>query len=196
MGLFGGGQDYDNPSDDAMPYLDQVGPTADSQYNPYINLGKGSARMTAPVYAQRLMNPQQAQADLMDGYEQSDAYIYNQKQLTDQQAGTAAAGGFTGTPYDQEQQAYTTAGLLSQDEADYYNRNKQLQDSSLNAGMHYFDTGFNATNSLADILVGNLNNQATLAYQGAAWDDQMKAQQRNNRNSLIGTSVGAGWHYI
>lgn len=192
MGLFGGGQSYDNPADDAMPYLNQVGPTAQQNYNPYINFGKGAARVSAPIYYQMATDPQAYYNDTMNGYQQSDAYKYNQQQLNSQQAGTAAAGGFSGTPYDQQQQAYTTNGLLAQDQQQYYNNVTGAQQQGLNAGMHYYDTGYNATNNLNDTEVSNLNNQAGLAYQGATWEDQMNAQQRNNRNSLFGTTIGAG----
>lgn len=191
MGLFGGGSNYNNPADDAMPYLDSIPGTVTPFYNPAINLGKGATRATMPIYQQRLNDPAAAQNDLMSGYKTSDSYTYNQKLLTDQQAGTAAAGGFTGTPYDQQQQANTTAGLLSNDEQQYYNNNLQLQNSSLNAGMHYTDMGYQASDTLANLLANNLAAQSGLAYQGAAYQNNMKAQQRNNMWNTAGTLGGA-----
>lgn len=191
MGLFGGGNRYSNPADDAMPYLDAIPGTVTPEYDPYIKLGQGAARMSAPVYAQRVNDPAAAQNNLMSGYKTSDSYNYNQKLLTDQQAGTAAAGGFTGTPYDVTQQANTTAGLLSNDEQEYYDNNLQLQNSGLNAGMHYFDTGYQASDTLANLLANNLAAQSGLAYQGAAYQNDMKAQQRNNLWSTTGTLGGA-----
>ena len=197
MGVFGGGaKSYDNPADSAMPYLNAIPETVSPFYNPAINLGKGSVRATMPTYQQRLNDPGAAQNDLMSGYTNSDSYIYNQKQLTDQQAGTAAAGGFTGTPYDQQQQAYTTAGLLSQDEQQYYNNNLQLQNSSLNAGMHYFDTGYQASDTLANLLGNNLAAQSGVAYQGQAYQNQLQAQQRNNLINTTGTVAGASLKYL
>ena len=190
MGLFGG-PDYDNPSDDAMPYLDQVPATAEQGYNPYINLGKGAARTSAPIYYQMATDPGAYYNDMMGGYQESDAYIYNQDQLMQQQAGTAAAGGFSGTEYDQQQQAATTSGLQAQDQQQYYNNVTGAQTQGLNAGMHYYDTGYDASKNLTDILVGNLNNQASLSYKGSVWDDKMSQQQRDNRNQSIGKIYGA-----
>lgn len=200
MGLFGGGSSsYSNPSDAAMPYLNQIPSTVTPAYTPAINLGKGATRATLPTYQQRLNDPGAAQNDLMSGYQTSDAYNYNQQKLTAQQAGTAAAGGFTGTPYDQEQQAATTAGLLSQDEQQYYNNNLQLQNSSLNAGMHYTDMGYQASDTLANLLANNLAAQSGVAYQGAAYQNNLQAQQRNNLIGAGGTVVGASinnLHYL
>lgn len=187
---FGGGPDYENPADNAMPYLQEVPDTVEPMYDPYINLGKGAARMSAPVYAQRVNDPNAAYDSLMSGYEPSDTYQYNQQQLTQQQQADAAAGGFTGTSYDQQQQAATTSGLLSQDEQQYYKDNLDLQNSGLNAGMHYFDTGYTASDTLANMLAGNLAAEAGLEYQGTAWEDQMKSQQAANRWGAFGTVAG------
>ena len=188
--MFGGGPDYENPADEAMPYLEEIPGTVEPMYDPYINLGKGAARVSAPIYYQRATDPNAAYNDLMSGYEESDSYKYNQEQLTKQQEADAAAGGYTGTYYDQQKQADTTSGLLSQDEQQYYKNNLGLQDSGLNAGMHYFDTGYTASDTLANLLAGNLAAEAGLEYQGTAFDNQMKAQQRQSRNYLAGSLAG------
>lgn len=187
---FGGGPDYENPADDAMPYLEEIPGTVEPIYNPYINLGKGAARVSAPIYYKRATDPNAAYDDLMSGYEESDSYKYNQEQLTKQQEADAAAGGYTGTYYDQQKQAETTEGLLSQDEQQYYKNNLELQDSGLNAGMHYFDTGYTASDTLANLLAGNLAAEAGLEYQGTAWEDQMKSDRASNRWGAFGTVAG------
>lgn len=190
MGLFGGGQQT-NPADSAMPYLNEVPGTVTPYYNPYINLGKGAARVSAPVYYQQVTNPQGYYNNIMSGYSQSPAEQYNQQQLLAQQAGTAAAGGFSGTPYDQQQQAATTNGLLAQDQQQYYKNVTGAQNQGLNAGMHYYDTGYQASNTLAQLLGANLAAQAGLSYKGTAWQDQMNAQKNNNLLSTAG-AVGGG----
>jgi hypothetical protein len=192
---FGGGPDYDNPADDAMPYLEAIPGTVTPYYNPYINLGKGAARVSAPVYYQQITDPQGYYNDMMSGYQTSDAYKYNQQQAMAQQQAAANAGGFTGTSYDQANQAATTQGLLAQDQQRYYNNVTGAQQQGLNAGMHYFDTGYQASNTLAQMLGQNLAAEAGLQYQGTAFEDQLQAQQRQSRNSLLGTTLGVGFGY-
>ena len=193
---FGGGPDYENPADSAMPYLESIPGTVTPYYNPYINLGKGAARVSAPIYYQRATDPNAAYNDLMSGYKPSDQYQYNQQQAMAQQQAAANSGGFAGTSYDQANQAATTQGLLSQDEQQYYNNQLGLQNSGLNAGMQYYNTGYQASNTLAQMLGQNLAAEAGLQYQGAAFEDQLQAQQRNSRNSLLGTTVGAGFGWM
>lgn len=188
--MFGGGPDYENPADNAMPYLEKIPGTVEPIYDPYINLGKGAARVSAPIYYKRATDPNAAYEDLMSGYETSDAYEYNQDELMKQQQADAAAGGYTGTYYDQQKQATTTSGLLAQDEQQYYKNNLALQDSGLDAGMHYFDTGYTASDTLANLLAANLAAEAGLEYQGTVWEDQMKAQQQANKWSMYGTMYG------
>jgi len=181
---------YDNPADSAMPYLEAVPGTIEPYYNPYINLGKGAARVSAPIYYQRATDPNAAYNQLMSGYKPSDQYQYNQGQAMAQQQAAANSGGFAGTSYDQANQAATTQGLLSQDEQQYYNNQLGLQNSALNAGMDYYNIGYQASNTLATMLGQNLAEEAGLQYKGAAWQDQMNAQQANNRMNLMGTTMG------
>ena len=190
---FGGGPDYENPADSAMPYLESTPGTVKPYYNPYIKLGQGAARVSAPIYYQRATDPNAAYEDLMSGYQPSAQYEYNQQQAMTQQQAAANAGGFSGTSYDQANQAYTTNGLLANDEQQYYNNQLGLQNSGLNAGMDYYNTGYQASNTLAQMLGQNLAAEAGLQYQGTAFNDQLMANQRNSRNSLLGTTIGAGF---
>lgn len=192
---FGGGPDYENPADSAMPYLESIPGTVTPYYNPYINLGKGAARVSAPIYYQRATDPNAAYNDLMSGYQESPDTQYRMSQDLAAQQAAANAGGFTGTSYDQNQQAYTTNGLIAQDQQRYYQNNLGLQNSGLDAGMNYFNTGYQASNTLAQMLGQNLAAEAGLQYQGTAFDNQLQAQQRQSRNSLLGTTIGAGFGY-
>jgi len=197
MGLFhSNSSKYANPADSAMPYLQEIPGTVSPYYNPYINLGKGAARVSAPIYYNMATNPQGYYNDIMSGYQPSDQYQYNQQQLMGQQQAAAASGGFTGTSYDQMQQAQGTQGLLSQDEQQYYNNVTGAQNRGLNAGMDYFNTGYNASNTLANMLGQNLAAEAGLSYQGTAFEDQMQAQQAQNRMGLLGTTLGVTGGYF
>lgn len=195
FGIFGGGQDYDNPADSAMPYLNQVPGTVSPYYQPYIDWGTQAGNTLAPIYQGMATNPQQNYNDIMGGYTQSPAYQYNYDQAMKQQQNAAASGGFTGTDYDQQRQAETSTGLLAQDQQQYYNNVWGQQQYGIQGEQGLFDTGYNASNTLANTLGQNLAAQAGLAYQGTAFNNQMQAQQRASRNSLLGTGIGAGFGY-
>jgi hypothetical protein len=189
------GQSYDNPADASMPYLEQIPGTVSPYYQPYIDWGQQAGNTLATQYGQMANNPSDYYDQTMAGYTESPAYQYNYDQAMKQQQGAAAAGGYTGTYYDQNQQAKTSTGLLAQDQQQYYNNVTGAQRYGLQGESHLFDTGYNASNTLATMLGENLAAEAGLQYKGATWEDQMNAQKRNNRNSLYGMTIGAGAGY-
>ena len=192
MGFFGGGSsNYQNPADSAMPYMEQIPGTITPYYQPYIDWGQQAGNSMAQQYGEMATNPQDYYNSMMSGYTESPAYQYNYDQAMQQQQGAAAAGGYTGTYYDQQQQAKNSTGLLAQDQQQYYNNVTGAQRYGLQGQSHMFDTGYKASNTLATMLGQNLAEEAGLQYKGTSFEDQMKAQQRNNRMGLLGTTIGA-----
>lgn len=196
MGLFHHSHThYDNPADSAMPYLEQIPGQITPYYNPYIQQGQNAYNQSQPVYNQMVSNPQDYYNNIMSGYTPSAQYQYNLQQGLDTQKATAASGGFAGTTFDQANQAAIQQGLLSQDEQNYYNNVAGAQRYGLGANMDYYNQGYNASNTLANSLGQNLAAEAGLQYQGTAFQNQMKAQQQQNRFGLLGTVIGAGAGY-
>lgn len=191
-----GSPDYTNPSDPAMDYVQQIPETVKPYYDPYIALGRGAARTMAPVYQQMITDPQGYYSGIMGGYEESPNYQYQQAVMNQSMQGDAASGGYTGTEYDQARQAAATQALLSRDQEQYYRDVTGAQQQGLAGGQRFFDTGYRASDTLANILAKNLGAQAGLAYKGAAWDNQMEAQHRKNMNEAIGSGVGSFLYYV
>jgi hypothetical protein len=187
---FGNTPDYENPADDAMPYLESVPGTVQPIYQPYIDQGLKSGGILANEYGQMATNPGDYYNNIMSGYTQSDAYKYNQQQAMAQQQAAANAGGYTGTSFDQANQAYTTNGLLANDEQQYYNNVTGAQRYGLQGESHLFDTGYEASNQLANDLVQNLYAEAGLSYKGTAADNQKRAQHNSNMWTAGGLAAG------
>lgn len=188
MGLFQA--NYQNPSDAGMQYLEQVPGTVTPYYNPYVTLGRAAGRAIAPQYYQMATNPEDRYNTIMEQYEPSNAYQYQADQLNKSMDADAAAGGYTGTAYDQQQQAQSLEGLMAQDQQRYYNNIDSSQRYGLSGGSHLFDVGYTASDTLANILAQNLAQEAGLAYQGANWQNQMKSQRRQNTLGAAGFGYG------
>jgi hypothetical protein len=192
MGFFS--PNYENPADSGMEYLNQVPGTVTPYYKPYISLGQGAARASAPQYYKMGTDPQGYYNQTMSGYTESPQYQYNYDKNMQIMQGDAAAGGYTGTEYDQRNQTEMNEGLMAQDQQQYYRNVTEAQKYGLDAGMHYFDTGYRASDSLANMLAQNLAVQSGLAYQGTAWDNSMKSQKRNNMSSGFAQGFGYGYY--
>lgn len=175
-----------------MPYLQQVPGTLNAGYSPYINYGMSAGQDLSPLYHMLATNPGYEYNDIMGSYTESPAYQYNQQQLTAQQAGTAAAGGFTGTPYDQQQQAKTTSGLLAQDQQQYLQNILGIQGTGIQGEQGMYDTGFKASDALTQGLASNEAQEGGLAFQGAQYQNMYDQNRRNAWMNLLGQSLGVG----
>jgi hypothetical protein len=192
MFLFGGHHhSYENPADAAMPYMEQIPGTVTPQYQSYINQGQQSGNILSQGYGDMATNPSGYFDTIMQGYEPSAAYQYNKKQLMGQDAAAAAAGGFSGTAYDRGVQDQDVNGLLAQDEQQYFNNIFGINDYGLRGEHQLYNTGYQASSSLADALASNLAAEAGLQYQGTAGKNQYYQQRRNNRNQALGLGIGA-----
>ena len=192
MGLFHA--DYQNPSDPAMEYLQQVPEVGHQAYDPYIAAGKGAGRAIAPEYYQMATDPIGYHDRIMSGYTESPDYQYRSAQVQKQMDANAAAGGYTGTEYDINRQGEALSGMLAADQRQYYQDTTESQQYGLAGGQHFFDVGYGASGSLANMLSQNLAAESGLAYQGANWENQMQAQRRGNITGGFAQGLGYGMY--
>ncbi len=136
----------------ANNYLSQMQPSIDRYLQPYINAG---------------MNPTATLANFGSGYQASPGYQYNVDQATKAANNAAAAGGYIGSPQQQEYMAHQIGGLASQDYNQYLNNIMGIYNTGYGASM-------GATNTLSDML----KSQAQLAYANAA----NQAAAKNNKS--------------
>ena len=193
FGMGGGdGYEYQDPTVEAQGYLNRIPGEVTPYYQPYIDWGMQSGDYLSDYYGGMINDPQGYYNNIMMGYEPSASYQYQQGQLEQQMAGNAAAGGFTGTTYDQQQQADATQKLIARDQQQYFDNIYGIQGAGAQGEQKFFDTGYGASTGLADILGENLAQQAGLSYKGVADENQLALGKHNAKSQLMGSLAGAG----
>lgn len=186
LNLFGGGKD---PSKAAMPYLDKIPGIGEKYYNPFINQGAEAGGILRDQYG-RLLDPSKFMDEIMKNYSMSSGAQYKQGQLGKGIGATAAAGGIAGTPEHQREYGEMANEIMSNDMQQYLQNALGIYNRGLGGEEGFYDKGFQASGSLADMIAGAMGSKAGLAYQGA--------QQKNmNNNALMSAlmralSTGAG----
>lgn len=179
--LFGGGK---NPADAAMPYLNQIPDVGHNAYDPYISQGQAAGGRAGSAYEDLMKDPTGFINKLMENYQTSAGYGAKKDELTNLMGNTAASGGFAGSPFDQGQQAKGVNDLLSQDMQQYLQNAFGAYKTGLEGEQGIANQGFQASGNLADILGGNLNQQANLGFQG-------QQQKNSNKTAIISALIKA-----
>lgn len=165
MGLFGSSSD---PSKGAMKYLDKIPGMATNMFNPYINAGMGQLPGLEDQYS-KLMNDPDAILNMMgQGYQKSPGFDFAMQQALQGAGNAAAAGGMAGSPQHEQQNMQLATNLADQDYNTYISNAMNLYGKGLSGSQGLYNTGFEASNQLADILANTYGSQANLKYAGAA----------------------------
>ena len=82
--------------------------------------------------------------------------------------------------------------LLSEDMQQYLQNALGVYGQGLAGEQGFYNTGFQASQNLADMLAGNLGSQAGLAYQGQQQKNMNQQALVNALMKLLGTAGGAG----
>lgn len=181
--LFGGGggdSPYQDPAAAAMPYLNQVPGVGKEYYNPFIESGRQAEGITNPIYGQMTQNPQDFLNSIMRGYSPSEGYKFKEKYLQQGAHNTAAAGGLAGTENDVLNRNELVRESLGQDMQNYLENVLGIQGRGLTGQEQRTHRGFLGSKELADFLRGNLESQATLAFQGAQGQNLFNQQNAEN----------------
>jgi hypothetical protein len=146
----------------------------------------GSNPNTLPnQYEQMANNPTDFMNSLMERYNPSVGYRFKQQQMLDAMRNSASAGGFAGTPFNQQQQAETVQGLLGADMQQYLQnalgitnagilgkegrisgQERALQ-SALSNEEANMNRGYNASTELSNSLANLAGTRASNEYSGA-----------------------------
>ncbi len=158
-------------------------------YNPYINQGQEAGNVLKDKYG-KMLDPTQFMNDIMKNYKMSEGATYKQNQLGKGIGNTAAAGGIAGTPEHQREYGEMSNDIMSNDMQQYLQNALGIENTGLEGEQGFYNKGYEATGSLADLLAGNLGSQAGLAYQGA---NQKNMNHQSLMNALMkALSTGAG----
>jgi hypothetical protein len=159
--------------------LNQIPGMMQQAYNPYIQAGLGALPQLQSQYGQ-LMNGNFIN-NMGQNFQQSPGLKFQIDQATGAANRAAAAGGSLGTPAEQQNLANVTNGLANQDYYNWLNHAMNAYGMGLQGEQGLYNTGFNASNELANNLGANAMSQANLAYAG-----------QQNQNQFRGGMLGAG----
>lgn len=206
---------YQNPADAAQPYFSQIPSTITPYFQPYINAGQqalsslggqyknllGNYGNLQGTYGQMATDPAAVMGHVASGYQESPGYQFQMQQGMGAEANRADAGGYAGTPQDQQQSAYIAEQLANQDFYNYLSHALGIGKAGLegeqglyNEGLHGAEginkMGYGASSDLASGLAQALTQQGNLAYAGAANQDQHRGGIIGDTLGLIGGVVG------
>ena len=179
-----------NPAKSAMPYLNQVPGVAQQQLNPYIQQGQQAGNQAQGVYSEMTGNPSDFYNKLMGNYSLSKGYQHKLDQGSRALRGSAAAGGFAGTPRHQQEQGELLNRIMSQGEGEYMDRIMQILGGGLQGQENAMTRGYGANNSLTDILTGNLQERGNLAFKGQQDSNATRQAWLQKLMQLVGAGAG------
>jgi hypothetical protein len=204
-GLLGGagrgaGRPAEGAANFANAFLQEIPGRAHEQLDPFINQGRGADEILNNEYARLLQNrPEYSRMgedptgylnELLGQYQPSAGYQYRKNNLLQGAGATAAAGGFRGTKGDVRNQSELVNALMSGDIQEYLQNvlgiqkyGQEAMERQHAAGLGGYQNmagrGFEAAGSLADILGGNLGQQAGLQFAGRQQGNADIQAQRN-----------------
>ena len=183
-----------NPANAAMPYLNQIPGVGHTAYDPYIQQGQQAGSRLGGEY-ERQLDPTTFMNDIMGQYKQSEGYQARRDDLMKGMGSAAAQGGYAGTPFAQNEYGERANKLMADDEQQYLQNALGIYDKGISGEQDFYNKGYGASGSLADLLGGNLAQQAGIAYQGADSQNQQRQALVKGLTDLlskIGGSAAGG----
>lgn len=180
------------PASAALPYIQQIPGAEGGYYNPYISTGQQANQNLFNAGNQLMNNPAGMYNNIASGYQMSP---YAQNQINQQMNAinnTAAAGGYIGTPYNQQQVASMVQGITSKDENQYINSVIGLYHMGLLDEQDLNNLGFQASGKMADVTGNTLNEEGGLAYANQSQKNAMHRNRMSNILGLGGSALGFG----
>jgi hypothetical protein len=187
LSWFGGGED---PAKAANKYLEQIPGVGEKYYNPYIEGGKEAGGLLKDQYG-KMLDPTAFMDEILKHYNTSQGAQYQLGNLSKDIGNTAAAGGIAGTPEHQRQYGELAQDIMSKDMQQYLQNALGIQKTGLEGENNFYNKGFEASGSLADLISGTLGSQAGLAYQGANSKNASNAAFMNALMKALSTGAGA-----
>ena len=162
-----------NPSSAANKYLKQVPGTIKPYYDPYIEAGNKALPNLEEQYGRLISDPAALYAELGKGYQTSPGYDFALQQALGAAGNAASAGGMAGSPMHEQQTMDVASGMASRDFDRYMNDVMGLYGTGLSGEQGLYQTGFNASDTLAKMLAENLRSQGSNAAGGKQFSGNM-----------------------
>lgn len=181
--------DYQDPSQSAQPYLNQIPGALSPYYQPYIQQGQQAGNQLQGQYGQLTNDPGGKLNQIGGSFHQSPGFNFALQQALQAGGNAAAAGGMAGSPQHQQQNMATATGLANQDYYNYLGNAEGLYGQGLQGLQGTQELGYNASNEYGQSLGANLQSQGNLAYAGAANRNQFNLGQQGLEYGLAGQGL-------
>jgi hypothetical protein len=181
-----GGLNWKNPADAGMGYLNQISGAISPYYNPYIKAGRGALGTNMYEYGKLIHDPAAMMNKFGQGFQQSPGYQYQVDQATNSANQAAAAGGMVGSPAEQQELSQNIMGMANQDYYNYLNHVLKMFQGGMKGMGDISQTGFQASNAMADDLVKSLMAQSMMAYMGQMAQNQSSGGMLGGITSSLG----------
>ena len=179
----------EDPRKGANKYLDQIPGATGQYYNPFIQGGQTAGNKLGGEY-DKMLDPSSFMDHIIEKYQMSKGAEYQRDKLGKGIGATAAAGGYAGTPEHQTEYGEMANGIMSKDMQEYLQNALQIYGGGIAGEKDFYDKGFDASKSMADIVGGKLGSQAGLSFQA---DSQTNASRDAFMNALMkALAQGAG----
>jgi hypothetical protein len=216
---------YKNPASSAMPYLNEIPSTIAPYFKPYQQagsqamqglgnqyhqlLGLGSGLQNQ--YSQLMNNPSSVMQGIGSQYHQSPGYQWEYNQGQEAEANRADAGGYAGTPQDEQQASNVAEQQADQNYYKYMSQALGLYNQGLHGAHDLYreglrgtnrinDMGFRSNTDMASALAQTLMAQAHLAYTGQAGQNMHNGMKKGATTGGvlggIGDVLGAAMKFI
>lgn len=159
---FGG---YNDPSKNAMSYLDQIPDQLKQYLMPYINAGSKATSQLPDIYG-NMLDPNALMGKIGAGYSASPGYEWQLGQGTQAINNAASAGGMVGTPQHQQQEAQMAEGLANQDYYNYLGKALGLYGQGAEGMAGLSGQGFKGAGELGEGISQYLTNASNIKYAG------------------------------
>lgn len=177
--MFFGGDDND-PSKDAMKYLDKIPGQVKPYYDPYINAGKRSLSTLEGQYGDLLNNPGGKLNEIGKGFHESPGFKFALQQALQGSGHAAAAGGMAGSPQHEQQNMELATDIGNKDYYNWLGGATGLYGRGLTGEEGLNETGFNASKSLSDQIAQMLAAKSGLSYAGGAAKNMSRGADISN----------------
>lgn len=190
-GLVGGGLgalfgDWENPADAASGSIDAIPGIMKPYYDPYINRGNQAGDDLMGRYGNMLNDPGALVNKIAGGYHQSPGFQFALKQALQGADHAAAAGGMAGSPQHEQQNMGIATGLADQDFNRWLSNALGMYGRGLSGEEGMYQTGFGASNELAQSLANSMLTKAQLQYAG----QDAENQRQGNMWGSLGEGAG------
>lgn len=185
------GNDFEDPSKSAMPYLNKIPGEVKPYYQPYMDAGKRSLGDLEGQYGNLTNNPGEFVNKIGEGFQQSPGYQFAREQAEQAAGHAAAAGGMAGSPQHEQQIADLVSKLASSNYRDWLSNALGAYQTGLSGKSHLNDMGYEANNEFGQTLGNNLASKAKLAYAGTANENMNELGEEGFKYGMIGNALKA-----